>query len=117
MHIGLKIKMARQIKGYTQQELADKIHKTRPLISHIEQTGKVNYHTLKAVSIALGTTPEELERYTAERLLSEPVHTAELSGELIALRNENKMQKQEILTLRELVNSQKQLIKVLQAKK
>jgi len=46
MHLGKKIKLARVSKSLTQQELADLIHKTRPLISHIEQTGKVNPYTL-----------------------------------------------------------------------
>jgi transcriptional regulator with XRE-family HTH domain len=53
MHIGLKIKLARIAKGFTQQDLADKIFKTRPLVSHIEQTGNVNSKTLEEIKKVL----------------------------------------------------------------
>jgi transcriptional regulator with XRE-family HTH domain len=46
MHIGLQIKLARIAKGLTQQELAERIFRTRPLISYIEQKGEVNDKTL-----------------------------------------------------------------------
>jgi transcriptional regulator with XRE-family HTH domain len=49
MHKGLKIKLARISKGLTQEELAEKIDKTRPLVSSIEQSGQGNYYTLKKI--------------------------------------------------------------------
>ena len=49
LHLGKQIKIARITKGITQQDLADKINKTRPLISSIEQTGRVNIYTLKQI--------------------------------------------------------------------
>ena len=53
MHIGLKIKMIRLSKGLKQIDLADKINKTRALVSHIEQTGQVNHYTLEAIANVL----------------------------------------------------------------
>ena len=36
MHIGNKIKQLRTLKGINQQELADKVFKTRALVSYIK---------------------------------------------------------------------------------
>ncbi|MES2779163.1 MAG: helix-turn-helix domain-containing protein [Bacteroidota bacterium] len=60
MHLGLRIKIARISKGMTQEELAEKINKTRPLISSIEQTGKANYYTLKKICEVLGLELDEI---------------------------------------------------------
>ena len=54
MHIGLQIKLARIAKGLTQQELAERIFKARPLISHIEQKGEVNERTLADIKKLYG---------------------------------------------------------------
>ncbi|MES2559323.1 MAG: helix-turn-helix domain-containing protein [Bacteroidota bacterium] len=59
MHLGLRIKIARISKGLTQEELAEKINKTRPLISSIEQTGKANYYTLRKICDVLGLELDE----------------------------------------------------------
>ena len=40
--------------------MADQIHKTRPLISNIEQKGKVGYQTLRDICKVLGVSPDEL---------------------------------------------------------
>jgi transcriptional regulator with XRE-family HTH domain len=53
MHIGLQIKLARIAKGLTQQDLAVRIFKTRPLVSHIEQKGEVNEKTLADIKKVL----------------------------------------------------------------
>lgn len=58
MHVGKKIRHYRVIKGLSQQQLADLIHKARPLISHIESTGKVNHDTLLSICKALKVSPE-----------------------------------------------------------
>lgn len=62
MHLGKKIKLARMSKGLTQAQLAEKIHKTRPLISHIEQTGKVHHDTVNAICRVLGISFESLNQ-------------------------------------------------------
>ena len=61
MHLGLRIKIARISKGMTQEDLAEKINKTRPLISSIEQTGKANYYTLKKICDVLDLDLEETQ--------------------------------------------------------
>lgn len=61
MHIGQKIKLLRVSQGLTQQKLAEKIHKERPLISHIERTGKIHHQTFLLVCKALKVSPEQLE--------------------------------------------------------
>lgn len=98
MHIGDQIKRARMMKGLTQQQLADKIHKTRPLISSIEQTGKVNIYTLKQICEVLGIDIEALSMST---------------GELAAIYSPNKeleAKQKEIDSLRQqLAECQKQL--------
>jgi transcriptional regulator with XRE-family HTH domain len=53
MHIRLQIKLARIAKGLTQQDLAVRIFKTRPLVSHIEQKGEVNEKTLADIKKVL----------------------------------------------------------------
>ncbi|MBL0339763.1 MAG: helix-turn-helix domain-containing protein [Bacteroidetes bacterium] len=58
MHVGKKIRHFRVIKGWSQQQLADLIHKARPLISHIESTGKVNHDTLMSICKALKISPD-----------------------------------------------------------
>jgi len=110
MHLGLKIKVARVSKKLTQQGLADKINKTRPLISHIEQTGKVNHYTLKSICDALGINIEDLDSTTRFATDAE-------SPEMINIKNENRLLKQEILALKDLISSQKELIKLLQKRK
>lgn len=64
MNIGLKLKLARIEKGLTQDQLASKINKTRPLISVIEKTGKVNYYTLKAICEELDLNLEDFAGMT-----------------------------------------------------
>lgn len=111
MHLGLRIKLARVAKGLTQQQLADKINKTRPLISHIEQTGMVNHYTLTSICNALDVNLEDFD--SSARLATEPAE----SQEVLLLRNENQQLKQEILALKEVINSQKELIELLKEKR
>ena len=65
-HVGKKIRKFRQLKGLTQQELADNIHKGRTLVSHIEQTGKVNHHTLLLICKALDVSYEDMTSVAEE---------------------------------------------------
>lgn len=103
MHIGKKIKIARITKGITQEELASKINKTRPLVSHIEQTGKANIYTLKKICSALGITLDDIQNE-----FSEPSPSYG--------KDEVKRLKEEISLLKELVSSQKEVIKELRQK-
>jgi transcriptional regulator with XRE-family HTH domain len=104
MHIGKKIKIARITKGLTQEELAAKINKTRPLVSHIEQTGKANIYTLRKICSVLGTDLDELQ----ENQFNEPRTNYS--------KDEARRMKEEIALLKELVNSQKEIITELKLK-
>src|SRR5262245_29942749 len=61
MHLGQKIRLIRVSQQMTQQELAEKIHKERPLISHIERTGKIHHQTFLQICKVLKVSPEQLE--------------------------------------------------------
>lgn len=109
MHLGIKIKVLRLSKKLSQQELADKINKTRPLISHIEQTGKVNTETLKLISKALNVEVADIENF-----VNEP--EKEGKEDVVLLRKQVKSLEKENKTLQDLVDSQKQVIDFLKAK-
>ena len=107
MHIGKQIKYARMMKGLTQQQLADKVHKTRPLISSIEQTGKVNIYTLKQICEALDMDIESLSMLTGEVSEIYPKKTSEVEENL----------RREIDGLRQqLANCQNEMINLLKEK-
>jgi len=109
MHKGLKIKLARISKGLTQEELAEKIDKTRPLVSSIEQSGQGNYYTLKKICEVL-----ELDIETLENELNEP---AKVYKGLNAnnLQKENNRLEKELHLYQELCESQKENILSLKA--
>lgn len=104
MHLGLKIKVARLSKGFSQKELAEKINKTRPLISYIEQTGHVNTYTLTAISEVLGISLDGIEN-----IVNEP-DSPSLTGKEVQRMQE------EIVLLKALVESQEQTITLLKEK-
>lgn len=99
-------------KGLTQQDLADKIGKARPLVSSIEQTGNVNIHTLKDICKVLDVDIEEITQIgSANDPLFQYSKKAKENEEM--LRSENKKLKAENEMLRDLVESQKDLIRML----
>ena len=113
MHLGTKIKIARISKGLTQHELAVKINKTRPLVSHIEQTGKVNHYTLMQIIKALNIALDDIENIVNEPVVKYKIgkgRNADLADEAERLREENSI-------LKELVKSQKEIIEMLRGKK
>lgn len=109
MHKGLKIKLARISKGLTQEELAEKIDKTRPLVSSIEQSGQGNYYTIKKICEVL-----DLDIETLENELNEP---AKVYKGLNAnnLQKENNRLEKELQLYQELCESQKENILSLKA--
>jgi transcriptional regulator with XRE-family HTH domain len=104
MHLGLKIKIARIGKGLTQEQLAEQIDKTRPLISAIEQTGKVNHYTLKKICKVLNLDINNLENNSAEPALSYNIKNQN------DLENRLNQMALELSYLKNLVESQKDLI-------
>ncbi|HET6991358.1 MAG TPA: helix-turn-helix domain-containing protein [Bacteroidia bacterium] len=100
--------MARQLRGLTQEQLADKIGKTRPLVSQIEVNGKVNAYTLQKICDVLELDIEQFDGETAfemagtftKKKASQKKATEDNSGELEALRELVKIQKEMIDVLR-----------------
>ena len=113
MHLGFKIKVARIAKGLTQQELADKINKTRPLVSHIEQTGKVNSYTLAKICKALQIDIAGLESMVNERGMP---YLGGKEGDPAFYKEEIKRLNGEVELLKELISSQKEVIVSLREK-
>lgn len=104
MHIGIAIKKLRQLAGFTQQDMATAINKTKGLISQIEKTGKINYYTLASIAKYLNTTPERIEEY--HQTLVNPKRIPQNAPiqnslpELDLLRLENKHLKEQIYLLK-----------------
>ncbi len=109
MHLGLRIKLARITKGLKQEELAEKINKTRPLISNIEQTGKANHYTLKKICEVLDLNINDLE----SSVVAEPTKLNDgfQQQQLFSLTNKIKDIEEDNNNLRSLVSAQSELIK------
>ena len=113
MHTGKKIRLLRSIKNFTQDELAEKINKTRALVSHIEQTGKVNHYTLTAILRALNISHTEFENFTGNDVLTAKATNDEIKD----LQNKIENCQKENDLLKALVESQKKVIAALEYKK
>lgn len=117
-HIGLKVKLARISKGISQLELAQKIGKTRSLVSHIEQTGKVALATLIEISKALGVTTEELGTVGEKEGLSRSEYVINnLNLKISELERELKMERDKYAILHRLYESQLEVIGLLKEKR
>jgi transcriptional regulator with XRE-family HTH domain len=68
-HVGKKIKRIRTINGMTQEEMAKAINKTRSMVSHIERTGEVNYHTLEEIAKVLKFSVDKIHEYDTKQPL------------------------------------------------
>lgn len=112
MHIGKQIKIARTFRGLTQQDLAEKVHKTRPLISSIEQTGVVNVHTLKKICEVLEIDPDALKAKSYDTTMSALIAKQGFEE----LKRENENLRLEIASLKDLISTQKDLIELLKSK-
>ncbi|MFN8282931.1 MAG: helix-turn-helix transcriptional regulator [Chitinophagales bacterium] len=67
-HIGSQLKKIRTLKGITQEELAKKIGKTRPLVSYFERTGIINKYTLQDIAAALNVSVSFIENFEETNL-------------------------------------------------
>ncbi len=93
MHIGQKIRLLRVSQRMTQQQLAEKIHKERPLISHIERTGKIHHQTFVDICKALKVSSEQLEFASDEPFGG---YASGVNSELKLLKTENERLKNEL---------------------
>lgn len=110
MHLGLKIKLLRISKGLTQEDLADKVNKTRPLISAVEQTGKVSPHTLKKICEVL-----EVDEIEFDNIVNEPLSVYKATPNP-AFEEKLQVLQKEIDHLNRLVSMQQDLIEALKDK-
>ncbi len=110
MHLGLRIKIARISKGITQEQLAERINKTRPLISSIEQKGKANYYTLKSICDVLGLDINDIENEVSDvTTLYQTPKNKVYTDKILQLESD-------VEHLRMLVRSQQELIEALKEK-
>lgn len=111
MHAGKKIRIIRAIKNLSQTQLAERIGRTRALISHIEQTGKVNYYTLKDILKVFKMSEEEFDNYEPKDLMiqysEEDLRNEinDLKKEIEAVRKERDMLKENNDLYKKLIRS------------
>jgi transcriptional regulator with XRE-family HTH domain len=109
-HLGDAIRILRTLAGMNQTELAEKIGKTRGMVSHIERQGKVNHYTLKDIANALNTTIEQIEQYPNTKY----ENTLDLDSNVEKINPAIHQMAREIELLKELVNHQKKIIELLE---
>ena len=114
MHIGQKIRLLRVSQRMTQQQLAEKIHKERPLISHIERTGKIHHQTFLLICKALKVSPEQIEFASDEPFGS---YGSIYSNEVQYLKTEIDRLKNELRLKDEIIQVMKAHLKELSGKK
>ena len=117
MHIGKKIKLLRHLNGMNQEELSQKIGKTRALISHIEQTGKVHHETLLTILGIFNISEEEFKNFQGSDIKIGKAKDQKLfESELSDLKEELSRLKKENDILKDLVESQKEIVNLLKDK-
>ena len=118
MHTGKKIKLLRNLKGISQEQLASKIGRTRALISHIEQSGQVNYETLLLILNFFNLKKDDFDNFEQNQIkLTKTKDNTLQIDELQKLKEQISNCQKENSILKELVDSQKEIIKLLKAKK
>lgn len=108
MHIGQKIKLIRKLQGLTQDQLAEKINKTRPLISTIEKTGEGHPYTINAICSALKIKPAQLEAFNEKDIKDF------IAGKVQPSKTELDALNREVELLRELLEAKQEQIRMLQ---
>jgi transcriptional regulator with XRE-family HTH domain len=108
MHTGQKIKMLRKLLGMTQDQLAEKINKTRPLVSGIEKTGQGHPYTINSICKALKIKPDQLEQFDEQSI------KRFISGKPEVDKKEIEALNREMDLLKDLVKSKQDQIDMLQ---
>lgn len=110
-HIGENIRAIRRMIGWSQAELAERIGKTRGLISIIEKQGKINHYTLQAIANEFDTTISFIENYQIGQAIvtransEEPLPGPDKTVDVLL---------REIDLLKELIEHQKKIIALLE---
>src|SRR5687768_16411769 len=108
MHIGQKIRLIRKLQGLTQDQLAEKINKTRPLISGIEKTGDGHPYTINAICSALKIKPAQLEAFNEKDIKDF------ITGKTQPAKTELDALNREVELLKELLQAKQEQIRMLQ---
>ena len=117
MHTGKKIKLLRNLKGISQEQLAEKIGRTRALVSHIEQTGKANYDTLLLILNYFNLTKQEFDDFEQSQFKINKIKEYKLTEQsIIQLQEKLENYQKENEILKELIESQKEMIGMLKRK-
>jgi transcriptional regulator with XRE-family HTH domain len=117
MHTGKKIKLFRNLKGISQEQLAEKIGRTRALVSHIEQTSKVNYDTLMLILNYFNLTKQEFDDFEQSQFKINKIKEYKLTEQSInQLQEKLENYQKENTILKELIESQKEMIVILKKK-
>lgn len=116
MHAGKKIRIIRAIRNLSQSELAEKIGRTRALISHIEQTGKINYYTLKDILKVFKMSEDEFDNYEPKEMFIQ-YSEEDLRNQIQALRQEIETVKKERDMLKEHNDLYRKLLNSLEKQK
>ena len=113
MHTGKKIRLVRSILGLSQEDLSEKIGRTRALVSHIEQTGKVNHHTLMIILKSFKLSEADFERVD-EKAIRQSLYRdpQELPNEIKRLEEKISLLNKDNKMLKELVETQKGMIEL-----
>lgn len=119
MHNGKKIKLLRTYKNLTQEGLAEKINKTRGLVSSIERSGKTNHYTLLDILKVLDISEEEFDLFNPSTNPTKQKHNnSYLENEEICLLKEKLEQYQkENNLLKNMIEYQKTIIEMIEDKK
>jgi transcriptional regulator with XRE-family HTH domain len=114
-HVGESIKILRKLAGLSQVQLADKIGKTRGLISIIEKQGKVNYYTLRAIAVALDTSADFIENYQKGQVVINKNVLHENQNEYVPLNVSSLLR--EIELLKQVIEQQRKVIELMESEK
>jgi len=117
MHTGKKIKLLRNLKGISQEQLAEKIGRTRALVSHIEQTGKANYDTLLLILNYFHLTLQDFNDFEQSQFKINKIKEYKSTEQsIIQLQEKLENYQKENEILKELIESQKEMIGMLKRK-
>jgi transcriptional regulator with XRE-family HTH domain len=108
MHIGEKIKLIRKLQGLTQDQIAEKIHRTRNLVTQIEKTGEGHPNTIANICKALKIKPDQLESFDEKSIRQF------IAGKTEPDVKEVESLKRELELLKDLVKSKQDQINMLQ---
>jgi transcriptional regulator with XRE-family HTH domain len=109
LHIGNHIQNLRENAGISQDQLAEKIGKSKSLISFIENKGKVNDSTLKLIAKSLKVSFEDLKVLPIVDLGKQRNTLEALKLKCAELERENEL-------LKTLIKNQEKIIQLLEKK-